>query len=134
MNHAQRRFWIAGFWGLAFGVALTGCDPGPRFEGRPASYWRLQIKSRNVADRWRAAVALGKLTPPEEESVRALAEATKDPESSVRFHAVQALVRLGSAAAPAAPELRERLQDSTPQTREQARVALDRIEKRAAGS
>ncbi|HVK15729.1 MAG TPA: HEAT repeat domain-containing protein [Fimbriiglobus sp.] len=134
MNHAQRRFWIAGFWGLAFGVALAGCDPGPRFEGRSASYWQLQIKSRNVADRWRAAVALGKLTPPEEESVRALARATGDPDSTVRFYAVQALVRLGPAAAPAAPELRERLQDSTPPTRELARQALAQIENGAAGS
>jgi HEAT repeat protein len=123
-----------GSWWLILGVALTGCDPAPRYEGRTASYWLQKIKSPNAADRWRAAVALGKLTPPSEESVRALAEATKDTDSSVRFHAVQALVRLGPAAAPAAPELRERLQDSTPQTRELARQALARIEKGGAGS
>jgi HEAT repeat protein len=120
--------------GLVAGVAFSGCDPEPRFEGKTASYWRLQIKSPNQADRWRAAVALGRLTPPAEESVRALAEATKDPDSTVRFHAVQALVRLGPAAAPAAPELRERLEDSLPQTRQLARQALDRIEKGAGRS
>jgi HEAT repeat protein len=130
----RHRFLSAGFWGLILGIALTGCDPDPRFEGRTASYWQQKIKSPNAADRWRAAVALGRLTPPTEEAVRALAEATKDPDSTVRFHAVQALVRLGSAAAPAAPELRERLQDSSPQTRELARQALSRIENGAAGS
>jgi hypothetical protein len=134
MRRMRHRFQSAGYWWLILGVALTGCDPEPRFEGRTASYWQLQIKSRNVADRWRAAVALGKLTPPEEESVRALAKATGDPDSTVRFYAVQALVRLGPAAAPAAPELRERLQDSTLPTRELARQALAQIEKGAAGS
>jgi HEAT repeat protein len=125
-----RRPWTVGGWGLVLAFTLVGCaDPEPRFEGLPASHWLGQIKSANKAERWRAAIALGELGPGVPGGVRALAEATKDPESSVRFHAVQALSRLGPAAAPAADELRERLQDSTPQTRDLARRTLDQIEK-----
>jgi HEAT repeat protein len=115
-------------------LLLSGCTPEPRYEGQTASAWRARLKSRTLDDRWRAAEALGHLTPPDEESIQALAEATRDPETAVRFHAVQALARLGPAAASAAPALRERAEkDPTYNTRDLAAKALARLEKGAAG-
>jgi HEAT repeat protein len=131
MRLERPRNLTTGCWGLTVGLVLTGCSAERRFEGRPLSYWQERIKSPNKADRWRAAVALGEL-PPTTSSVRLLAEATKDPDSSVRYHAVRALVTLGPAAAPAAEELRERLQDPTPQTRTLAERALRQIDNKAA--
>ncbi|MBX9581403.1 MAG: HEAT repeat domain-containing protein [Gemmataceae bacterium] len=115
-------------WLVVFGLVLTGCTPEPRYEGQTASAWRARLKSRTLDDRWRAAEALGHLVPADAESVRALAEATRDPETAVRFHAVQALGRLGPAAAPAAPELRERAEkDPTYNTRDLAAKILARL-------
>lgn len=121
---------VATSLGLVLTGLLAGCgEPEPRYEGRPASYWIERIKSKDTADRWRAAVALGEMTPPVPGAARLLAEATKDPVFTVRYHAVRGLVQLGPAAAPAEAELRACLQDENPHLRKLAQRALDQITK-----
>jgi HEAT repeat protein len=110
-------------------LALAGCNPEPRYEGRSAESWRAQLKSPDPMGRCRAAAALAIIGPPTaRRAIPDLIPLLSDSEYFVRYEAAAALGRFGPASRRAVPELLKMLKDQNAQVRGAAARALKSID------
>jgi hypothetical protein len=86
--------------------------------------WAAQLTASHVADRQRAAAALGGLGAAASPAVSALADALTDEDATVRQTAAEALGRIGPDASAAVPALTLALGDPEARVRETATLAL----------
>lgn len=105
-----------------------GGERGKTFEGRPASYWREQLKSPNYMARVRAANAMSFLGEEGKRSIPELIALLEDKSHEVRWSAANTLGMFPTDAAAALPLL-EKLekQDTDPAARNAAEIAASRI-------
>jgi hypothetical protein len=118
---------------MAGGLVVTFFVPGGAgasraeawYDGHPTAYWRSEIRA------WRS----GRQPPPaivsrrDTRSVPVLVELLRDPDSSMRLVAIDALASLGPDARTAIPALRKACGDTV--TGEAARKALRQIDPQA---
>jgi HEAT repeats len=89
--------------------------------------WTERLTGGDVADRQRAAAALGGLGAEASPAVPALADALSDEDPGVRQSAAEALGRIGPDASPALPALTQALADPDAGVRENAALAVAAI-------
>jgi hypothetical protein len=117
---------------VALTLTLTGCAYEPVFEGRPASYWRAQLKHPDHTARWRAALALGRLGPQQAKpAIPDLIACLNDSDHAVRFEACGVLGRIGPDAREAVPTLKKLQNDPVAGIRRAAETALQQIDPEA---
>lgn len=86
------------------------------------------LASENAQTRANAALLLGELGPEAQPAVAELGRlAAEDPQWDVRFRAVEALGRMGPAAADAEAQLRDAAQDEDPNVRAAAEAVLAQL-------
>lgn len=86
-------------------VPQAAPEPEPEYDGKSVSQWLKLLESKDPGERWKAAVALGRLRQSSPEVLRALANAIKDKEEYVAQIAVVAIEQMGTAAESILPEL-----------------------------
>jgi hypothetical protein len=101
-------------------TALAWLRREPFYEGRPASYWREQLRG-NDEESVKPFLTFG------ERGVPVLVGALHDPDPFMRWRAALVLCRLGPQAASAVPTLMEHMDDADPQVREATIAALGRV-------
>jgi HEAT repeat protein len=109
-------------------LLLAGCTPEPERHGRPLSYWRRELQSKDVTDRWRAASVIVEMGPEARQALPELVNCLHDKEYRVRLMAVRALANLGPDAREVVPDLNELLKDEEPGVRDIAAQALKQID------
>jgi vesicle coat complex subunit len=121
---------------LAVVVILAGCEVEQSYDGRAASAWRGDLKSRDKMVRWRALIVLTQMHNKEPALLRRalpdVLELLRDDEPLVRKQALMAVTKLGPEAKSALPDVLKMLRDSDPDTREWAEKAALAIDEQAA--
>jgi HEAT repeat protein len=118
--------------GLLAGAFAAGYSPEPTFEGRPASYWVTQLKSKDGITRSRAVFYVSS-SRYAVSSVPDFIIMLNDDHPVARYEAIGALIRLGPAAKAAVPALLELVKkDDNWRIRSRATEALKTIDPDAA--
>jgi HEAT repeat protein len=110
-------------------LLVVGCQKNSAsYEGRPASYWKEQMKNPDYMARMRAANAMSHLGEEGKESIQDLIYLLKDNVALVRWAAATSLGTFGADAADALPTLEKMAnEDEDPPARSAADEAVRRI-------
>ena len=117
-------------WLLIAGLTLVpvGCEPEPRFQGMPTSYWIGELKSRDYMARMRAAHALMHLGPGAKKAIPDLIKLLDDGEPLVRWAAATTLGEFAPDSRDAVPALKKlAAEDPAEAVRDAAQHALKRL-------
>jgi HEAT repeats len=121
----MKRVVLLGYLSLLLG----GCQPEPRYEGLPMSYYLRELKAPGKASRLHVVRAIAHFGPEARAAVSDLTLLLKDHDPVLRALAAQTLGGMGRHAEPALPALREMAEkDAYTPAREQAESAIRRIE------
>ena len=115
--------------GLAVLVLLvSGCTPEPLYNGKPLSYWKQELLSKDPPARWRAAATMREVGPRARVAIPELIECLHDDEFRIVFNAATALGNIGPDAREAVPELIKLQSHPVSNVREAAAEALKKID------
>jgi HEAT repeat protein len=119
---------------FALAVA-SACGGEERYHDKPLEYWVAALRSSDAAIRAEAVDVIAEASPRTKETVDLLLNAlSAESDTSLHPKFAQALGRLGSAAAPAVPQLATLLRDDHIEIREAAAIALGNIGPAAASA
>jgi HEAT repeat protein len=120
-------FFTAGRLCVLILLVTCGCTPEPVYNGRPLSYWKHELKSKEMIARHRAAGVLREAGPNARIAIPELIDCLHDEEFRVAVASAGALGNIGPDAREAIPELEKLVSDPNPYVREAAEYALKKI-------